>query len=46
MLKNIEKSKYKLLEIDEFCNFVIQAQQRSDLKYTIDFILDFNEKLN
>ena len=32
--------------MDEFRNFAIQAQQRSDLKYTIDFVLDFNEKLN
>ena len=42
---NIEKSKDKLFKKDEFRNFVIQAQQLSDLKYTIDLILDFNEKL-
>ena len=29
-----------------FSNFVIQAQQRSDLKYTIDLIPDFNKELN
>ena len=44
-VNNIEKSKDKLFKKDEFRNFVIQAQQRSDLKYTIDLILDFNEKL-
>ena len=33
IVKNIEKSKDKLLEMDRFHNFVIQAQQRSDLKY-------------
>ena len=32
--------------MDEFRNFAIQVQQRSDLKYTIDFILDFNEEVN
>ena len=42
---NIEKNKDKLFKEDEFCNFVIQAQQRSDLKYTIDVILDFNETI-
>ena len=45
-VNNIEKSKDKLFKKDEFHNFVIQAQQRSDLKYTIDLILDFNEELN
>ena len=42
----INKNKDKLFKEDEFSNFVIQAQQRSDLKYTIDLILDFNEELN
>ena len=46
IVKNIEKNKDKLFKEDEFRNFVIQAQQRSDLKYTIDLILDFNEELN
>ena len=41
--KNIEKNKDKLLEKDDFGDWVIQAQQRSDLKYTINLILDFNE---
>ena len=41
--KNINKNKNKILEKDDFGDWVIQAQQRSDLKYTIDLILDFNE---
>ena len=45
IVKNIEKNKDKLFKEDEFRNFVIQAQQRSDLKYTIDLILDFNETI-
>ena len=45
IVKNIEKSKHKLYEMDESNYFLIQAQQRSDLKYTIDLILDFNEDL-
>ena len=45
IVKNIEKSKHKLYEMDEFNYFLIHAQQRSDLKYTIDLILDFNEDL-
>ena len=43
IVKNIEKNKDKLLEKDDFGDWVIQAQQRSDLKYTINLILDFNE---
>ena len=46
IVKNIGKNKNKLFEKDEFNDFLIQAQQRSDLKYTIDLILDFNEELN
>ena len=46
IVKNIEKNKGKLFKEVEFRNFVIQAQQRSDLKYTIDLILDFNKELN
>ena len=41
--KNIDKNKDKLFKKDEF---VIQPQQRADLKYTIDLILDFNEEVN
>ena len=45
IVKNIEKNKDKLFKEDEFRNFVIQVQQRSDLKYTIGLILDFNETI-
>ena len=31
---------------DEFNDFLIQPQKCSDLKYTINLILDFNEELN
>ena len=34
IVKNIEKSKHKLYEMDEYNDFLIQAQQHSDLKYT------------
>ena len=46
IVKNIEKNKDKLFEMNEFNDLVIQTQKRSDLKYTIDLILDFNEELN
>ena len=46
IVKNIEKNKDKLFKEDEFYNFVIQSQQRADLKYTIYLILDFNEELH
>ena len=46
IIKNIEKNKDELFEMDEFNDWVIQPQKRSDLKYTIDLILDFNEELN
>ena len=42
IVKNIEKNKDKLFKEDEFRNFVIQAQQRCDLKYTIDLVLELN----
>ena len=45
IVNSINKNKDKLSKEDEFNDFLIQAQQRSDLKYTIDLILDFNEKL-
>ena len=32
--------------MDEFNDWVIQPQKRSDLKYTIDLILDFDEEIN
>ena len=31
--------------MDKFNDWVIQSQKRSDLKYTIDLILGFNEEL-
>ena len=46
IVNNINKNKNKLFKKDEFNDFLIQAQQRSNLKYTIDLILDFNEELN
>ena len=45
IVNNIHKNKDKLLERDEFGDWVIQAQQCSDLKYTIDLILNFNETI-
>ena len=45
IVNNINKNKNKLFKKDEFNDFLIQAQQRSDLKYTIDLILDFNETI-
>ena len=45
IVRNIEKNKDKLFKEDEFYNFVIQPQKRSELKYTIDLILDFNETI-
>ena len=43
IVKNINKNKDKLYKKDEFNDLVIEFQQRSDLKYTIDLILNFNE---
>ena len=45
IVKKIERNKDKLFKEDEFRNFVIQAQQCSNLKYTIDLILDLNETI-
>ena len=46
-VKNIEKNKDKLFEIDEFYDWVIQpSNQHINLKDIIDLILDFNEELN
>ena len=45
LVNDIHKNKDKLFKKDEFGNWVIQAQQRSDLKYTIDLILNFNETI-
>ena len=38
IVNSIKKNKDKLFEMDEFNNFLIQPQQRADLKYTIDLI--------
>ena len=44
IVKNIEKSKDKLLEIDDLIDWVIQPNdQRINLLDTIKLILDFNE---
>ena len=47
MVKNIEKNKDKLFEEEKMrpYNLVIQPQQCADLRYIIDFILDFNETI-
>ena len=47
ILKNIEKNKDKLFEMNEFNDWVIQpSDRRINLKDSIDLILDFNEELN
>ena len=47
IVKNIEKNKDKLFEMDEFYDFLIQpSNPRINLKDIIDLILDFNEELN
>ena len=43
IVKKIEKNKDTIFKEDKF---VIQSQQRGELKYTIDLILDFNEEVN
>ena len=47
IIKNIEKNKDKLFKEEKITpyNQVIQPQQRSDLNYTTDLILDFNETI-
>ena len=45
IVKNIEKNEDKLCEMDKYYNFLIQPQKHSDLKYTINLILDFNETI-
>ena len=47
IVNNINKNKYKLFEMDEFNDWVIQASDRCiNLKDAIDLFLDFNEELN
>ena len=43
IVNSIKKNKYKIFEMDEFNNFLIQ--QHSDLKYTIGLILNFNKTI-
>ena len=43
IVNSINKDNDKLYEKNDFGDWVIQTQQRSDLKYTIDLILDFNK---
>ena len=46
IVKNIEKNKDKLLEMDEFNDWVIQpSDRRINLKDAIDLILDSNETI-
>ena len=45
IVNNIHKNKDKLYKKDECGDWVIQAQQLSDSKYTIDLILNFNETI-
>ena len=46
IVKNINKNKDKIYEMDSFDNFVIQSGNlRTDLKYTIDLISNFNETI-
>ena len=47
IVKNIEKNKDKLFEMDEYYNFLIQPSDRCiNLKDIIDLILDFNRELS
>ena len=47
IVKNIEKNKDRLLEMDEFNDWVIQpSDRRINLKDAMDLILDFNKELN
>ena len=46
IVNSISKNKGKLFKEDKFNDFLIHSQQCSDLKYTIDLIIDFNEQLN
>ena len=47
IVKNTEKNKDKLFEMDEFNDQVIQpSDRRVNSKDSADLILDFNEKFN
>ena len=45
IVDSMNKNNDKLYKKDDFGDWVIQAQQRFDLKYTIDLTLDFNETI-
>ena len=46
IVKNIQKNKVKILEMDHFNDWVIQSGNlRADLKYTVDLIFSFNETI-
>ena len=45
IINKINKNNDKLYEKDKFNDWVIQAQQCSDLKYIIDLILIFNKTI-
>ena len=45
IINNINKNNDKLYEKHEYNDWVIQAQQCSDLKYIIDLILNFNKTI-
>ena len=45
IVENIEKNKHKLYEIKGRNDWVIQPQQRADLRYINNLILDFNETI-
>ena len=45
IVKNIEKNKDKLYEIKGRNDWVIQPQQRADLRYINNLVLDFNETI-
>ena len=47
IVNSIKKNKYKLFEIDESSDWVVeQNNQHINLFDTIDLILNFNEKIN
>ena len=45
IVNDIHKNKNKIFKKDESGDWVMQAQQRSDLTYTIGLILDLNETI-
>ena len=45
IVNSINKNNDKLYEKNDFGDWVIQTQQCSDLKYTIDLILDFSRTI-